>query len=88
MAAQIDLSVDRDSEVPLGTQLGWTLRTLIRTARLAPGTRLPGVRFTELLPRLASVADRIRLIRSMHQLSPSSAHTDGSHRIMTGQSGR
>ena len=44
MAAQIDLSVDRDSEVPLGTQLGWTLRTLIRTARLAPGTRLPGVR--------------------------------------------
>ena len=44
MAAQIDLSVDRDSEVPLGTQLGWTLRTLIRTGRLAPGTRLPGVR--------------------------------------------
>jgi len=44
MAAQIDLSVDRDSEVPLGTQLGWKLRTLIRTARLAPGTRLPGVR--------------------------------------------
>src|SRR5437588_7648592 len=44
MVAQIDLSVDRDSEVPLGTQLGWTLRTLIRTGRLAPGTRLPGVR--------------------------------------------
>src|SRR5947207_5944619 len=44
MAAQIDLSVDRDSEVPLGTQLGWTLRTLIRTGRLAPETRLPGVR--------------------------------------------
>jgi DNA-binding transcriptional regulator YhcF (GntR family) len=44
MAAQIDLSVDRDSEVPLGTQLGWKLRTLIRTGRLAPGTRLPGVR--------------------------------------------
>jgi len=49
-------------------------------------TRLPGVRFTELLPRLAAVADRIRLIRGMHQIVPGSAHTDGSHRIMTGQS--
>lgn len=38
------LSVDRDSEVPLGTQLGWQLRALIRTGRAAPGTRLPGVR--------------------------------------------
>jgi hypothetical protein len=49
-------------------------------------TRLPGVHFTELLPRLASRADKFRLIRSMHQTVPGSAHTDGSHRIMTGQS--
>lgn len=49
-------------------------------------TRLPGVRFTELLPRLAAVADRIRLVRGMHQIVPGSAHTDGSYRIMTGQS--
>jgi DNA-binding transcriptional regulator YhcF (GntR family) len=38
------LTVDRESEVPLGTQLGWKLRALIRTGRAAPGTRLPGVR--------------------------------------------
>src|SRR4051794_30203805 len=44
MAAELDLSVDRDSEVPLGTQLSWKLATFIRTGRLAPGTRLPGVR--------------------------------------------
>src|SRR5262249_54566140 len=49
-------------------------------------TRLPGVHFTELLPRLASLADKIRLIRTMHQTAPESAHADGSHRIMTGQS--
>jgi Protein of unknown function (DUF1501) len=49
-------------------------------------TRLPGVRFTELLPKLASVSDKIRLVRGMHQIVPGSAHTDGSHRIMTGQS--
>jgi DNA-binding transcriptional regulator YhcF (GntR family) len=39
-----DLHVDRESDVPLGTQLGWKLSTLIRTGRLAPETRLPGVR--------------------------------------------
>src|SRR6266545_2991043 len=49
-------------------------------------TRFPGVHFTGLLPRLASIADKFRLIRSMHQTVPGSAHTDGSHRIMTGQS--
>src|SRR3954447_4620816 len=44
MADFPDLQVDRESDVPLGTQLGWKLGTLIRTGRLAPGTRLPGVR--------------------------------------------
>src|SRR2546423_13890167 len=39
-----DLQVDRESDVPLGTQLGWKLGTLIRTGRLAPDTQLPGVR--------------------------------------------
>ena len=32
-----DLSVDRDSEVPLGTQLAWKLRTAIATGLLQPG---------------------------------------------------
>jgi DNA-binding transcriptional regulator YhcF (GntR family) len=40
----LDLSVDRASEVPLGTQLTWKLRLLIATGTLAPGERLPGIR--------------------------------------------
>jgi hypothetical protein len=32
------------------------------------------------------MADRLCLIHTMHQLVPGSGHTDGSHRIMTGQS--
>ena len=39
-----DLIVDRESDVPLGTQLAWRLRALVATGRLAPGERLPGVR--------------------------------------------
>jgi GntR family transcriptional regulator len=39
-----DLVVDRESDVPLGTQLAWRLRALIATGGLAPGERLPGVR--------------------------------------------
>lgn len=58
----------------------------IRSPYATIQTRLPGVHFTELLPRLASIADKFRLVRSMNQTVPGSAHTDGSHRIMTGQS--
>ena len=39
-----DLIVDRESDVPLGTQLAWRLRALVATGHLAPGERLPGVR--------------------------------------------
>jgi GntR family transcriptional regulator len=39
-----DLTVDRDSDIPLGTQLAWKLRTAIATGRLAPGERVPPVR--------------------------------------------
>jgi hypothetical protein len=49
-------------------------------------TSLPGVHFTELLPCLATKANKFRLIRTLHQIVPGSAHTDGSYRIMTGQS--
>jgi GntR family transcriptional regulator len=38
------LTVDRESDVPLGTQLDWRLRTLILTGGVGAGTRLPGVR--------------------------------------------
>jgi DNA-binding transcriptional regulator YhcF (GntR family) len=44
MARRLDLFVDRESEVPLGTQLVWKLRTLIATGVLQPGARVPGIR--------------------------------------------
>ena len=44
MSSDLDLAVDRQSEVPLGTQLIWKLRTLITTGALPPATRLPGIR--------------------------------------------
>ena len=44
MSRDLDLAVDRASEVPVGTQLAWKLRTLIATGDLRSGTRLPGIR--------------------------------------------
>jgi DNA-binding transcriptional regulator YhcF (GntR family) len=40
----LDLALDRQSDVPLGTQLVWKLRAAIGAGRLAPGEQLPGVR--------------------------------------------
>ncbi len=40
----MDLRVDRDGEVPLGTQLAWKLRALIEAGELGAGARLPSVR--------------------------------------------
>ena len=40
-------------------------------------TTLPGVAFCEVLPRLAQLAHRFSVVRSLHQ--PSSGHVDGSH---------
>ncbi|HEX8051514.1 MAG TPA: GntR family transcriptional regulator [Thermoleophilaceae bacterium] len=37
-------ALDRGSELPLGTQLAWRLRSVIASGRLAEGDRLPGVR--------------------------------------------
>lgn len=36
--------MDREAEVPLGTQLAWKLRRLVETGELGPGDRLPSVR--------------------------------------------
>src|SRR5436305_1165740 len=41
---ELDLSIDRASEVPVSTQLIWKLRTLIATGVLPPEARLPGIR--------------------------------------------
>jgi DNA-binding transcriptional regulator YhcF (GntR family) len=40
----VDLRVDRDTELPLGTQLAWKLRALIENGKLQAGDRLPSVR--------------------------------------------
>ncbi len=53
--------MDRDSEVPLGTQLAWKLRTAIATGVLRPGERLPGVRE---LAELAGV--NVNTVRSVY----------------------
>jgi hypothetical protein len=45
-------------------------------------TTLPGVAFCEVLPRLAQLAHRFSVVRSLHQ--PSSGHVDGSHNVLTG----
>lgn len=38
------LAVDRDAEVPVGVQLGWTLCSLISDGRFKPGEQLPTLR--------------------------------------------
>jgi DNA-binding transcriptional regulator YhcF (GntR family) len=40
----LDISVDRDAEIPIGVQLAWALRSRIRDGRFQPGQRLPGLR--------------------------------------------
>src|ERR1700690_4110906 len=43
-SSALDLSVDRDAEIPIGVQLAWALRSRIRAGRFQPGQRLPGLR--------------------------------------------
>src|SRR5204862_528790 len=40
----MDLSIERGSDIPLGTQLAWKLRGAIAAGALRPGDRLPPVR--------------------------------------------
>jgi len=57
----------------------------VRSAFTNINTRTPGVRFTEILPRLAQVTDKITLIRSM-SYSPNGLfnHTSAIYQMMTG----
>src|SRR3954468_18543207 len=40
----LDLKLERESDIPLGTQLAWKLRGAIASGALRPGDRLPPVR--------------------------------------------
>jgi len=46
------------------------------------GTKLPGVQFSELLPKTAQVADKLTVIRSLTH--GEAAHNRGQHNMMTG----
>lgn len=43
-ARRIDFTIDRESELPVGTQLGWKIRGMAARGALRPGDRLPSVR--------------------------------------------
>src|SRR5688500_7784299 len=47
-------------------------------------TKVPGLRFTELLPRQAAIADKFNVLRSMHQ--GAGGHPAGSMQMLSGDS--
>src|SRR5437868_9878842 len=55
------LHVNRDGDIPVGTQLAWQIQALITNGRLRPGERLPSVR------RLAEVAEvHVNTVRAVY----------------------
>ncbi|MDO8213885.1 GntR family transcriptional regulator [Conexibacter sp. CPCC 206217] len=54
------ISLDRDAEVPLGTQLAWALRARVAGGQLAPGERLPGAR--ELAAQIGVNVNTVRAV--------------------------
>jgi DNA-binding transcriptional regulator YhcF (GntR family) len=55
-------SVNRDGDVPLGTQLAWQIQALVVNGRLRPGEQLPSVR------RLADAAGvNVNTVRSVYE---------------------
>ncbi|MFL5893528.1 MAG: GntR family transcriptional regulator [Thermoleophilaceae bacterium] len=62
MEAGWSLQVNRDGDVPVGTQLAWQIQALITGGRLQPGEQLPSVR------RLAEVAGvNVNTVRSVYE---------------------
>lgn len=61
MPATLDIALDRDADVPVGTQLAWALRSGILDGSLAAGARLPA------LHRLAEQAGvNVNTIRAVY----------------------
>jgi DNA-binding transcriptional regulator YhcF (GntR family) len=59
--AALGLQVDRDGDIPVGTQLTWQIQALITDGRLQPGEQLPSVR------RLAEATGvNVNTIRSVY----------------------
>src|SRR3954452_7635934 len=59
--AALGLQVDRDGDIPVGTQLTWQIQALITDGRLQPREQLPSVR------RLAeAVGVNVNTIRSVY----------------------
>ncbi len=46
-------------------------------------TRIPGARFSDIFPKLAGIADRLAVVRSLHHTMAS--HNDGSIEVLTGK---
>lgn len=60
--ASLGLQVNRDGDVPVGTQLAWQIQALITSGRLQRGEQLPSVR------RLADVAGvNVNTVRSVYE---------------------
>jgi DNA-binding transcriptional regulator YhcF (GntR family) len=60
--ASLGLQVNRDGDVPVGTQLAWQIQALITSGRLQRGEQLPSVR------RLAEVAGvNVNTVRSVYE---------------------
>jgi DNA-binding transcriptional regulator YhcF (GntR family) len=60
--ASLGLQVDRDGDIPVGTQLAWQIQALITEGRLGSGEQLPSVR------RLAEATGvNVNTIRSVYE---------------------
>lgn len=57
----MDLSVERDGGVPIGTQLAWKLRSAIETGELRAGEQLPSVR-----EAAAAAAVNVNTVRAVY----------------------
>jgi GntR family transcriptional regulator len=70
----LDLTLERASDVPLGTQLAWKLRAAIASRTLRPGDRLPPVR------ELAATAEvNVNTVRAVYARLAKQGVIDSEH---------